>query len=159
MTNQWRDETYRSDMSVKIKNSDYMKKLQKYGIDGAVKNPEYARKMRSSLYRECGLLRYNHGSNHRRFVEKLETVNCEICGVILKTKNVGQKGVIVHHIDGNKYNNEKSNLKNVCTKCHNLKCHDAYNYFLKCGWDKLRSNKLKKLKNNDKVYNNETKNC
>ena len=44
---------------------------------------------------------------------------CESCGFIPKHKCQ----LDVDHIDGDKHNNEKSNLQTLCANCHRLKTH------------------------------------
>lgn len=60
---------------------------------------------------------YNQaGKNNNNYKNGISTYHqykksrCESCG---STKNL-----MVHHIDGNRKNNEKSNLKTLCWSCH-----------------------------------------
>lgn len=58
-----------------------------------------------------------HGNIRRRLLEDRE-YKCELCGrVTWLGKPIPLE---VHHIDGNKKNNKKANLKLVCYNCHSL---------------------------------------
>lgn len=65
----------------------------------------------------------------------IDLTKCEVCNFILTHKyliiedNKPQKkykSMCIHHIDGNKYNNERKNLMIVCHFCHNA-IHDNNN--------------------------------
>lgn len=45
---------------------------------------------------------------------------CKDCGMMIK-KPSGRSLLEIHHIDGNKHNNESSNLELLCPNCHVLK--------------------------------------
>lgn len=60
-------------------------------------------------------------------------VECEICDEECKVG--GRDGIYVHHIDGDRDNNDDQNLMTVCPKCHNMTCHDVRERFLEPGWE------------------------
>ena len=48
-----------------------------------------------------------------------EVLNCEVCGKHKKDlKHRWFKNFDIHHIDGNKFNNDRKNLMVVCRQCH-----------------------------------------
>ena len=47
----------------------------------------------------------------------MKRVKCEFCGFI----PIHECQLDVDHIDGDKTNNEKSNLQTLCSNCHRLK--------------------------------------
>lgn len=53
--------------------------------------------------------------NHRKHLLKVTNVNCDDCNTNLKVVDVE-----VHHIDGNHFNNNRENLKNLCSACHKV---------------------------------------
>lgn len=54
------------------------------------------------------------GSSWRKIAKKNKKAICEVC-----EKIEGWENLQVHHIDGDRENNEIENLKVVCPKCHN----------------------------------------
>ena len=76
----------------------------------------------------------------RKNIETLKTI---LLGKSAKTCNVCRnykKGVIVHHIDENKMNNNENNLILICTDCHG-EAHTKRKLSLN-----LTPNRLKKMK-------------
>ena len=55
----------------------------------------------------------NHGT--ARTMLKRKGVDLTYCRICKDTK----KKIIIHHIDGNKFNNEERNQAIICTYCHN----------------------------------------
>jgi len=55
----------------------------------------------------------NHGTARRMLIKKgVDLTYCRIC------KDTKKK-ILIHHIDGNKFNNEERNQAIICTFCHN----------------------------------------
>jgi len=74
-------------------------------------------KQAASVYRMCGA---NCNSKRKRFrigLGNLKKIKCEICG--FKPINLCQ--LDIDHMDGNKLNNDPSNLQVLCANCHRLK--------------------------------------
>lgn len=53
---------------------------------------------------------------YRRFILKEQQFKCNKC----KIDNWNKKNIVLelHHIDGNKYNNQRNNLEFLCPNCH-----------------------------------------
>lgn len=77
------------------------------------------------LHRSNARMREMSGNSHPLWVDGRwqrtyrtlkDRSKCELCGA---TKNIG-----IHHLDGNKKNNELSNLISVCQSCHISKYHN-----------------------------------
>lgn len=70
------------------------------------------------IYFVCGKhknrIKRRRGPIHRR---GLDLTKCSECGFVA----VSQKQIDVHHINGNHYDNEPSNLQVLCANCHRLK--------------------------------------
>lgn len=64
---------------------------------------------------------YKNGIKGYPLKAKIDGAKCEICGSI--------KNLVVHHRDGNRQNNEDTNLQVLCKKCHQ-KEHHAVTYLL-----------------------------
>lgn len=47
-----------------------------------------------------------------RQIKKIE--KCYLCGIL----KIGNRYMVIHHIDGNPYNNKVKNLIVLCRKCH-----------------------------------------
>lgn len=79
---------------------------------------ERKRRLASSMFREMGIFL---DSNYRRHLPSSDKTRCEICGRM--TKKGDKDGIYVHHIDGDKRNNQRNNLMFVCPRCHNAVLH------------------------------------
>lgn len=77
---------------------------------GNVKEIQGIRKNGSTMYRSSC-------SSCRRIGRKTKGSSCELCGFI----PVDLVQLDVDHIDGDRSNNDKSNLQTLCANCHRLK--------------------------------------
>ena len=118
MLRMWRDPTIRPRL---LEGGCKFWKEHKGIPDVEVMDKETAERKRllaSSTYRETGIF---FDSNYRRHLPNTDKVRCEICGRLLRKG--GRDGIYVHHIDGNKRNNQRDNLVFVCPRCHNAVLH------------------------------------
>jgi len=83
---------------------------------------------RSATCANCGLVtirrlnkswRCNTGSRESFKWKQHRKNKCEHCGFVPQHKSQ----LDVDHIDGNKKNNDPSNLQTLCANCHRLKTH------------------------------------
>ena len=76
--------------------------------------------------------RFTQMENKRRYKKKrpytrVKKNYCETCGFVA----VHSSQLDVDHIDGNKHNNDVSNLQTLCSNCHRLKTYLNKDYIKK----------------------------
>jgi len=65
--------------------------------------------------RKSSLVPYNYIDGG--YKGKISNNKCSVCGIKQKVQN-GRSIICLHHIDGNRTNNDIKNLIAVCYKCH-----------------------------------------
>lgn len=55
-----------------------------------------------------------------RYLREKYDNKCQLCGWNKINECTGKVPLQIHHIDGNHYNNEESNLQLLCPNCHSL---------------------------------------
>jgi len=109
--------------------SDKGKKIKKHLSDinkGKKRTEESIEKFKETVKKNGSFVgnrnsMYTNGISSMNRKLKREVKNCEECGVDLSS--VKFRDIHVHHIDKDRSNNDRSNLKVVCVKCH-MKTHE-----------------------------------
>ena len=79
---------------------------------------------------KLGFIRYRKYCNkhdkqyHEKQYRLVKKDSCELCGFVAEHSCQ----LDVDHIDGNKQNNNTSNLQTLCANCHRLKTHQNKEY-------------------------------
>lgn len=81
------------------------------------KNPMYGRKGKLSPSYIDGRNKFNGETYRRKLLASGRESVCKICGE-------SREKLDVHHVDGNRRNNELNNLIWLCKKCHNTIAHE-----------------------------------
>jgi hypothetical protein len=116
------------------------KKLKEYNIDTSHFNQSKSRKGKNKyslqeILVENGPNICSHNLKNKLYNEGLKQRRCELCGQGENWNNMSIS-LILDHIDGNRYNNDISNLRIVCPNCNaGLDTH--------CGKNKKRKENVK----------------
>ena len=104
----------------------FKKYIKEYGLDISHFNNERKPWNKGKSFTKCldtllvrlknGVYTSSSDLKKRLFKYKLKSKKCEICG--LEEWNGKPLAFELHHIDGNRYNNELSNLQVLCSNCH-----------------------------------------
>lgn len=120
----------------------YLIKLEiEYSGNQGLKGKKTDPKRRTSLdYIESGDFIQSHKLKIKLIEDGVKEHKCENCGLV---DWLGDKIPLeLHHIDGNRFNNQLSNLQIVCPNCHSMT--DNYSGRKNIKEDKLKKPKIKK---------------
>jgi len=67
-----------------------------------------------------GTTKHGHASYVKRYLLQKYNNSCAQCGWSVLNKHTNSTPLEVHHIDGNPYNNNPSNVTILCPNCHSL---------------------------------------